>query len=73
MLKDFFNYLWLVNKADDAHLALALGTGKEIGLINSCRLPKAYLFKTDKRLALEVIEKYTSPRASLFSRSNRIS
>ena len=47
-MKDFFNYLWLVNKADDApfgfpqggeqrvepHLALALGTGKEIGLID---------------------------------------
>ena len=48
MLKDFFNYLWLVNKADDApigfpqggeqrvepHLALAFGTGKGTGLID---------------------------------------
>jgi hypothetical protein len=33
-LKDFYNYLWLVNEADDPHLALALGTGKGIGLID---------------------------------------
>ena len=42
MLKDFFNYLWLVDEADDAHpclcngrqVSLALGTGKGIGLID---------------------------------------
>jgi len=34
VLKDFFNYLRLVDETDDAHLALALGTGKGIGLID---------------------------------------
>ena len=47
MLKDLFNYFWLVDEADDApfgspqggervepHLALALGTGKGVGLID---------------------------------------
>ena len=34
MLKDLFNYFWLVNETDDPYLALALGTGKGVGLIN---------------------------------------
>jgi len=34
VLKDFFNYLWLTNEANDPHLTLALGTGKGIGLID---------------------------------------
>ena len=34
MFKDFFNYFWLVNETDDPHLALALGTGKGVGLID---------------------------------------
>jgi hypothetical protein len=34
VLKDFFNHLGLVDEADDAHLALAFGTGKGICLVN---------------------------------------
>ena len=34
MLKDFFNHFWLVNETDDPHLALALGTGKGVSLID---------------------------------------
>ena len=32
MLKDFFNHLWLVDKADDPHLSLALGASERVGL-----------------------------------------
>ncbi len=34
MLKDIFNDFWLVNKADDPHLALAVGTDKGICFID---------------------------------------
>ena len=47
MLRDFFDYLWLVDEADDPpfespqggelvepHLSLALGAGKRIGFID---------------------------------------
>ena len=34
MFKDLFNDIRLVNKTDDPHLPLALGTGKGIGLID---------------------------------------
>ena len=34
MLKDFFNHIRLVNKADDPHLSLALGTGELVCLID---------------------------------------
>jgi len=34
MSKDFFDDIRLVNKGNDAHFPLALGTGKRIGLID---------------------------------------
>jgi len=34
VLKDFFNYFWLIDEADDPHLTLALGTGKGICFID---------------------------------------
>ena len=34
MLKDFFNHIRLVNKADDPHLSLALGAAKRVGFID---------------------------------------
>jgi hypothetical protein len=34
VLKDFFNHVRLVDETDDAHLPLALGAGKRIGLID---------------------------------------
>jgi hypothetical protein len=34
VLKDLFNYPWLVDEADDPDLSLALRAGKGIGLID---------------------------------------
>ena len=34
MSKDLFNNIQVVDKADDAHFPLTLGTGKRIGLID---------------------------------------
>ena len=34
MLKNFFNHVGLVNKADDAHLSVAFGTAKRVWFIN---------------------------------------
>ena len=34
MLKDLFNYLWLVKETDDAHLSLALWASERVGLID---------------------------------------
>ena len=34
MLKDFFNYVWLINKTDDAYLSVALWTGKRVCFID---------------------------------------
>ena len=31
-VEEFFNHLWLVDKADDPHLSLALGASERVGL-----------------------------------------
>jgi hypothetical protein len=33
-LKDFFNYLWLVDEADDPHLPLAFGAGQRVCFVD---------------------------------------
>jgi hypothetical protein len=30
VLKNFFNYLWLIDEADDPHLTLAFGASKRV-------------------------------------------
>jgi hypothetical protein len=34
VLKDFFDYVGLVDEADDAHLSLAFGAGKRVSFVD---------------------------------------